>query len=72
MTKQIIKKKSPGGRLLTHKVKKKNSPSHCRICGVKLNTNKRTKSKSGKRVARPLSGEICHACLKSSIQVADI
>jgi ribosomal protein L34E len=72
MTKNIIKKKSPGGRLLIHKTKKKASPSHCRICGTTLRTNKNTKTKSGKRVARPFSGELCHACLRSSIQLAEM
>jgi ribosomal protein L34E len=72
MTKSIIKKRSPGGRLLLHKTKKKKSPSHCRVCGVKLPTNKNTKTKSGKKVARPLSGELCHACLRSSLQLAEL
>jgi len=70
MTKNIMKKKSPGAKLLIHKTKKKASSARCRICGISLHTNKKTSTKSGKRVARPLSGELCHACLKSSIQMA--
>jgi len=70
MTKNIMKKKSPGAKLLIHKTKKKASSSRCRICGSSLRTNKKTRTKSGKRIARPLSGELCHACLKSAIQMA--
>ncbi len=72
MTKNIIKKKSPGGRIVTHKTKKSKTSSHCRICGSALRTNKRAKTKSGKRVARPLSAELCPACLKNSLQMAEL
>ncbi len=72
MTKNIIKKKTPGGQVVAHKTKKSASSSHCRICGISLRTNKKTKTKSGKRVARPLSAELCPACLKSSIQMIEL
>ena len=68
MTKHIRKKKSPGKRLLIHKVKKKRYKSHCRICGALLHTNTLKASKSGKHADRPYGGEICHACLKTTIQ----
>ncbi|MFX0050639.1 MAG: hypothetical protein ACFFAJ_03635 [Candidatus Hodarchaeota archaeon] len=69
MTKNIQKKKSPGGRILIHKNKKKKPKSHCKICGTILSTNLRNKTRSGKNIARPYGGEICHACLKTSINV---
>ena len=72
MTKNIQKKKSPGGRILTRRNKKKTHKSHCRICGTLLNTNNRNKTKSGKHADRPYGGEICHACLKTSIHVLNI
>ncbi|MFX0123307.1 MAG: hypothetical protein ACFFAE_06675 [Candidatus Hodarchaeota archaeon] len=68
MTKNIRKKKSPGRRLLIHKVKKKRHKSHCRICGTLIHSNTLKTSKSGKHVDRPHGGEICHACLKTTIQ----
>ena len=68
MTKKIRKKKSPRGRLLVHRVKRKTSKSHCRICGTILNIIAIKDSKSGKHATRPYGGEICHACLKTTIQ----
>ncbi|UCG00532.1 MAG: hypothetical protein JSW11_12975 [Candidatus Heimdallarchaeota archaeon] len=72
MTKNIRKKKSPGRRLLIHKVKKNRYQSHCRICGTLLHTNSMKVSKSGKHSDRPYGGEICHACLKTSIQAINL
>ncbi|MFW9903402.1 MAG: hypothetical protein ACFFFH_03655 [Candidatus Thorarchaeota archaeon] len=71
MTKNIRKKKSPGRRALIHNVKGKKYKSHCRICGTLLHTNTLKTSKSGKHAARPYGGEICHACLKTSIQAIE-
>jgi ribosomal protein L34E len=71
MTKNIRKKKSPGRRTLIHKVKTKRFKAHCRICGTLLHTNTLKTSKSGKHAARPYGGEICHACLKTSIQAIE-
>lgn len=72
MTKNIRKKKSPGRRLLVHKVKKKKLKSHCRICGILLQINTLKASKSGKHADRPYGGEICHACLKTTIQAVKL
>ena len=68
MTKNIRKKKSPGGRLLVHKVKRKTRKSYCKICGTVLHINTSKASKSGKHADRPYGGKICHACLKTTIQ----
>jgi ribosomal protein L34E len=72
MTRNIRRKRSPGGRLLEHKIKKIPPQTHCKICGALLRTNTHKKSKSGKRVSRPHSGDICHGCLKTIIQVSNI
>ncbi len=71
MTKNIIKKKSPGGRLLIHKVKKKKRKASCKMCGTNLHYNAEKKTKSGKYADRPYAGEICHSCLKAAIQSAN-
>ncbi|MFX1514984.1 MAG: hypothetical protein ACFFC6_01655 [Promethearchaeota archaeon] len=68
MTKNIRRKKSPGTRNLIHKVKKKRYKAHCKICGTLLHVNTLKTSKSRKHATRPYGGEICHACLKTSIQ----
>jgi ribosomal protein L34E len=68
MTKNIIKKKSPGGRLLIHKVKKKPQKASCKMCGTSLHFNPKKRTKSGKYADRPYAGEICHSCLKAAIQ----
>ncbi|UCG90558.1 MAG: hypothetical protein JSU57_02185 [Candidatus Heimdallarchaeota archaeon] len=72
MTKNVRKKKSPGGRLLVHKAKRKTRNSHCRICGTVVQTNTLKDSKSGRHADRPYGGEICHACLRTTIQALDL
>ncbi|MFX1422765.1 MAG: hypothetical protein ACFFB2_10600 [Promethearchaeota archaeon] len=68
MTKNIRKKRSPGGRLVEHNIKKKGRRSYCRVCGSLLHIKTVKDSKSGKHAERPYGGEICHACLRTTIQ----
>ncbi|MHA2223887.1 MAG: hypothetical protein ACXAC8_01655 [Candidatus Hodarchaeales archaeon] len=72
MTKRVRKKKSPGNRLLVHNIKKRPSLSHCRICGTQIRTHTMKSSKSRRHSARPFSGEVCHACLRTTIQSLEI
>ncbi len=72
MTKGIFKKKSPGRRLLIHKIKKKPPKSHCAICGTILSTKLQKSTKSGKYSDRPYKSQLCHACLRTSIQLVKI
>jgi ribosomal protein L34E len=72
MTKNIIKKKSPGGRILIHKVKKRSQKMYCRICGTLLHRKAKKTTKSRKHATRPLGGDVCHACLKTTIQSVEI
>ncbi|NHJ02200.1 MAG: hypothetical protein EAX86_08680 [Candidatus Heimdallarchaeota archaeon] len=67
MTKNIRKKRSPGNKLVIHKIKRRSNRSYCRICGISLRILTKS-TKSRKRVDRPFGGEICHACLRTSIQ----
>lgn len=67
MPKKTQKKKSPGGRLLVHKIKKKTQRSYCKICGILTHKNALKGSKSGRHADRPYAGEICHSCLKKNI-----
>ncbi|MFX0086257.1 MAG: hypothetical protein ACFFAU_11295 [Candidatus Hodarchaeota archaeon] len=72
MTKNVIKKKSPGGRILVHKVKKRSQKSYCSICGAILQQKAKKNTKSGKYATRPFGGEICHSCLKKTIQSVEL
>ena len=72
MTKNIIKKKSPGGRILIHKIKKRSQKVYCRICGTLLHRKSKKSTKSRKHAARPFGGDVCHACLKTTIQSVEI
>jgi ribosomal protein L34E len=72
MTKNVIKKKSPGGRLLVHKVKKRSQKSYCSSCGTDLQRKAKKNTKSAKSVTRPYGGEICHSCLKTTIQSVEL
>ncbi|MHA1973386.1 MAG: hypothetical protein ACTSW1_10345 [Candidatus Hodarchaeales archaeon] len=68
MTKEIIKKKTPSGKLSIHKTKKRYYESNCKICGRRLRKISVKSSRSGRKAARPFGSEICPSCLRSSIQ----
>ncbi|MHA1214305.1 MAG: hypothetical protein ACTSR2_02650 [Candidatus Hodarchaeales archaeon] len=68
MTKEIIKKKTPSGKINIHEIKKRFYESNCKICGRRLRKIKVKSSKSSRKAARPFGSEICHSCLRSSIQ----
>ena len=72
MTKNIQKKRSPKGRRLIHRVKRKKTKSHCRICGTTLHIKALKTSKNGRHADRPYGGEICHACLRTTIQAIEL
>ena len=72
MTKNVIKKKSPGGRILIHKIKKRSQKVYCSICGTLLHRKAKKTTKSRKNITRPFGGDVCHACLKTTIQSVDI
>ncbi|MFW9856423.1 MAG: hypothetical protein ACFFFG_15330 [Candidatus Thorarchaeota archaeon] len=67
--KGTTQKKSPGARSLRHSTKKKPSKGHCRICGAIIHLHRRKRTRSTRHAARPYGGELCHACLKTSIQL---
>ncbi|MFH1403071.1 MAG: hypothetical protein ABIH11_02245 [Candidatus Altiarchaeota archaeon] len=65
-----IKKKSPGGRTVTHYKRKDSGAAKCGRCGrilagVKAGTSAKVRntSKSGKAPGKPYSGELCNKCL---------
>ncbi len=68
MTKSIRRKRSPKGRRLIHRIKRKKTRSRCRICGTTTHIKTMKNSKIGRHADRPYGGEICHACLRTSIQ----
>ncbi|WP_455143351.1 hypothetical protein [Candidatus Hodarchaeum mangrovi] len=69
MTKGIRKKKNPKGYITEFKLKKRAKIKSCQLCGSQIRKFHKKVSKSQKIPARPYGGEICHACLKSSIQL---
>ena len=72
MTKNIRKIKTPGSKLVEHKIKHRRTKAYCKICGSVLKTNLKKKTKSSRFIARPHGTEICHVCLKNRVLAADI
>lgn len=69
MTKGIRKKKNPKGYVTEFKQKSRRKIKSCHLCGSQIRTFHKKVSKSQKNTARPYGGEICHSCLKSTIQL---
>ncbi|NOX71994.1 MAG: 50S ribosomal protein L34e [Candidatus Micrarchaeota archaeon] len=76
-----IKKKltTPGGKKVTHYLKRKNSAAKCAVCGKTLNAvpkmapDKLKKlPKTKKRPERPYGGNLCHKCLKEKLMKENI
>lgn len=66
-----VKKKTPGGRNVTHYERRKPSKAQCGMCGVQLSGVPRaTKAelasipKTSKRPERPFGGVLCSACMR--------
>ena len=66
-----VKRKAPGGRVVTHYEPRKPKKAHCAGCGAQLQGVPRLKpiqlgklAKSEKRPERPYGGVLCSACMR--------
>ena len=66
-----VQVRTPGGRTVTHYVKRKPSIAHCAICGAPLHgvprerpVKMRNLPKSSKRPERPYGGYLCSSCMR--------
>ncbi|MCX6709747.1 MAG: 50S ribosomal protein L34e [Candidatus Woesearchaeota archaeon] len=66
-------RKAPGGRILLHHEKRKNSGGKCAMCGASLNRAKTTAAamkklpKTAKRAERPYSN-LCPKCMREVLK----
>lgn len=77
VSKRIVLKKTPGGRIVVHYEKKKPKKAKCAICKSKLRgvpnllpVKMRNLPKSSKRPDRPYGGFLDHKCLEKLIKKA--
>ena len=70
-----MKKNTPGGRVVMHYPKRKNSRAKCGDCGkplggvpIKRDADIKNIPKTKKRPDRPFGGNLCPACTKQRIK----
>ncbi len=70
-----IKKRIPGGALITHYFKRKPSPAKCGMCGKPLHgvprerpSKMRNLPKTKKRPERPYGGVLCSSCMRKVLK----
>ncbi|MGM5487658.1 MAG: 50S ribosomal protein L34e [Nanobdellota archaeon] len=69
--KRKVFRKTPGGRLTVHHVKRTPQPAHCGMCGTQLSGVPRDVSKctkSQRRPERPFGGVLCSSCSRRVIK----
>ncbi len=67
---RIVKKRTPGNKVVIHREKRHNSKPHCARCGAELHgipRNTKGLAKSEKTVNRPFGGHLCSKCAREVI-----